>query len=297
VAVYVDERDTASVEDSTVAEIVATLDDQVIPGAARLWGRARDVDGDGRLTVLVTGWLARLDVEGCVRGADFDPTVRAPFGNGCDLIYLAAGLRPGAHLRTVLAHEYAHAVTAARDEEAWLDEAMAHLVEDWSGDSRSNLDHRVAEFLEAPERSSLVAAEDRLSDRMRGHGGRGGRYLFLRWCADRFGTERLLRALLAGETVGVSNLEAATGVPFPELYRGWSVELALGSRGGRGGLAARAPRLTRIEPDGPGDAWEAAGTSSHYVVVGAARSGATRIEVIAPPEAELQVSVVPLAAD
>ena len=80
------------------------------------FGRARDVDGDGRFTVLMSSWLTRLAggrhaVDGFVRGADFDATLAAPFGNRCDMMYLSTALEPGPHLRTVLAHEYTHAVT------------------------------------------------------------------------------------------------------------------------------------------------------------------------------------------
>ncbi len=60
------------------------------------------------------------------------------------MMYLSTALGPGPYLRTVLAHEYTHAVTFSAkaaaglgaDEEGWLDEAMAHLGEDLHGFSR-----------------------------------------------------------------------------------------------------------------------------------------------------------------
>ena len=53
------------------------------PPPRRQFGRARDVDGDGRFTVLMSSWLTRLAggrhaVDGYVRGADFDATLAAP---------------------------------------------------------------------------------------------------------------------------------------------------------------------------------------------------------------------------
>lgn len=292
VAVYVDVRDLADVEAATIEQIAVTLHDAVIPLSSALWGRAPDVDGDGRITVLLTSWLERGGMDGCVRGADFDPSVPAPFGNACDLITLNARLRPGPHLRTVLAHEYAHAATSGLphgDEESWLDEAMAHLVEDLAGFSRSNLDHRVASFLDQPERYPLVVRDDHAARASRNNGARGSRYLFLRWCADRCGAEALLRSLARGDRTGVPNLEAATGCSFPDLFRGWSLDLYL--RPPAGGLG---PHAARVNHDGEPHRWEAAGTSPHYVVVPPSPAGASRIEVVAPPEAELQVTVLPL---
>ena len=59
------------------------------------------------------------------------------------MMYLSTSLEPGPHLRTVLTHEYMHAVVfsgkcrqmegvgpVVLEEEGWLDEALAHLAED-----------------------------------------------------------------------------------------------------------------------------------------------------------------------
>ena len=51
-----------------------------------------------------------MPVDGFVRVADLDPAFQAPFGNQCDMMYLSTALKAGPHLRTVLAHEYMHAV-------------------------------------------------------------------------------------------------------------------------------------------------------------------------------------------
>jgi hypothetical protein len=57
------------------------------------------------------------------------------------------------------------------------------------------------------------------------------------------------------------------------------------------------PRFTRVAADGSTDAWMALGTSSHFAVVGSSPTGAVEIEVNGPPEAQLQVTVLPLGAD
>jgi hypothetical protein len=328
VQVYVDSRDSGWVRDDLVRDVVSSFDEKIFPMAAGKIGVARDVDGDGRFTVLVTGWLARLGggklaVDGFVRGADLDPDLAAPFGNRCDMMYLNARVAPGPHLRTVLAHEYTHAVTATQktfggpdggrwgpEEEGWLDEAMAHLAEDLHGFSRSNIDYRVSAFLSCPERYRLLVDDYYTSDLFRSHGNRGSTYLFLRWCADRFGDD-LLGTLVRSPRRGVANLEAATGTPFAALYRQWSVALALngllpadeaGYRslalcGELEGWPLAGPRMGQLRPGGPDDVWSATGTSSHFVRVTAAPTGAARITIAGPAEADLQVTVVALPPD
>jgi hypothetical protein len=338
VQVYVDAQDLAVVGPELLGQVVDTFDGHVFPIAAAHFGRARDVDGDGRFTVLMSHWLTRLAggrhaVDGYVRGADFDGNVAAPFGNGCDMMYLSAALEPGPHLRTVLAHEYTHAVIlgakagsgaaaapsgsrpAARchlEEEGWLDEALAHLVEDLHGFSRSNVDYRVSAFLSQPVRYRLVVEDYYAADLFRSHGNRGATYLFLRWCADRFGPG-LLPALILSDRRGAENLELATGVPFDELYREWSVALylsglehdssvtgryrSLAIRGRLGGWELAGPRALEVMPGGEPVCWSATGTSTQFVLIAPpAGAPATTVAVSGPPEAELQVTAVPLPA-
>jgi hypothetical protein len=330
VQVYVDQADDPSVGPEVLRDLVTMFDDRVFPVASRTIGRARDVDGDGRFTVLISGWLSRLaggkySVDGFVRGADFAPGLPAPFGNRCDMMYLSTALGPGPHLRTVLAHEYTHAVTfcaksfpdpptrpPALEEEGWLDEALAHLAEDLHGFARSNLDYRVSAFLSQPERYRLVVDDYYAADLFRSHGNRGGTYLFLRWCADLYGTG-LLPALVRSERRGVANLEAATGERFADLYRAWSVALFLSGfdpstvRGGgfrsvdvRGPFddwELAGPRTVPVVPDGPAETWQSAGTASRFLLVEPSPAGAVAVEVSAPPDAGLQVTALAVPDD
>lgn len=329
VQVYVDERDVANVSEDVLRDVVLTFDDRVYPVAAATMGVARDVDGDGRFTVLVTGWLTRLAggrlaVDGFVRGADLDPDLEAPFGNRCDMMYLSASLGAGPHLRTVLAHEYTHAVTASLkafggpggirvgpEEEGWLDEALAHLAEDQHGFSRSNLDYRVSAFLSCPERYRLVVDDYYAADLFRSHGNRGSTYLFLRYCVDRYGAD-LLGRLARSPRRGQANLEAATGASFAALYRQWTIALALSGlaadapeasvyqsmnlRSDVDGWPLAGPRACRVRPGAAAQTWPATGTSSRFAIVEASPTGAVEVEVTGPPEAALQVTAIPLAA-
>lgn len=81
VAVYVDVDDERRVEERVVQDVLATFDRAVIPLAEVEFGRARDVDGDGRFAVLLTGWLdrladGRLSVDGFVRARISTKTYR-----------------------------------------------------------------------------------------------------------------------------------------------------------------------------------------------------------------------------
>src|SRR5207253_6678528 len=207
-------------------------------------GRAADVDRDGRFTILVTAWLGKLaegkvSLGGFVRGSDFFRDLAPPFGNRCDMMYLNTDLQPGPALRTVLSHEYTHAVIFSehvfgsyqpqeprQDEEGWLNEGLAHIVEDGYGYSWSNLDYRISAFLSAPERYELIVPDYFSAGLFRSHGHRGAAYLFLRWCCDCYG-DNLLKQLVQTNLAGTANLEAATHQRFADLFRQWTIALAL----------------------------------------------------------------------
>lgn len=331
VQVYVAAEDLGRVDPELLKDLVTTFDDRIVPVTARSVGLASDIDGDGRFTVLLSSWLNRLGngrhaLDGFVRVTDLDPVFPAPFGNHCDMMYLSTGMRPGPHLRTVLAHEYMHAVVFSRksrelasvrrialEEEGWLDEALAHLAEDLHGFSRSNIDYRVSAFLSRPESYQLVVEDYYAADLFRSHGNRGSTYLFLRWCVDQYGPE-LLPTLIESRLRGVANLEEATGCSFTELYRRWSVALFLSgldpaaaepARGVYRSLDMRAPiedwelagpRATRVFPAGPAECWSATGTSSRFLLVQGSPPSAVEVTITGPPDAELQVTAVPLPA-
>jgi hypothetical protein len=301
----------------TIDDAVRTFDEQVYPVAQRRLGQALDVDRDGRFTILFTGLLDRLQrgtvsLGGFVRGSDFFRDQAAPFGNRCDVMYLNTNLKPGPHLRTVLAHEYTHAVVfsehvfgdylpvaSRQDEESWLNEALAHVVEELHGLSWTNLDYRVSAFLSAPERYRLVVGDYYASRVWRDPGTRGAAYLFLRWCRARCGDE-LLPRLARSNLRGVLNLEVATQRPFPELFRAWSAAVLLGEAGAPGPdlrrpLGSRllcGPRFADVPLHGGRHELRLAGTGAGYVLLHSPAGARSRVTVTADPRAELQVSLV-----
>jgi hypothetical protein len=283
------------------------------------------VDGDGRFTILFSDRLSRLQagkvsLGGFVRGSDFYADLAAPFGNACDMMYLNANLKPGPHLRTLLAHEYTHAVLLSehvfgeylpvagrRDEDSWLNEGLAHVVEDLHGHSWSNLDYRVSAFLSDPQRYGLVVADYYSTGVWRTPGTRGVAYLFLRWCLERCGDDLPAR-LTQSNLQGVLNLETATRRRFADLFREWSAALLLSGCGAetdgvtplhqpalRQPLASRllcGPRFEEVPLDRASHELRLAGTGVAFLLLHSPAGKRARLTITADAGADLQVSLV-----
>jgi hypothetical protein len=105
-------------------------------------------------------------------------------------------------------------------------------------------------------------------------------------------------------------LEAATGSSFADLFRRWTVALymsgldptlapegayqSLDPRGELEDWILAGPRASIVTPGGPEDAWSAGGTTAHFALVAGSPTGAVRVEVAGLPEAEIQVTAVPM---
>ncbi len=303
--IYVDQGDKSLPGlDATVAEVIRVFDGDVFLWATRRLGRVVDVDRDGRFTILLSRWLGKLQkgavhIDGFVRGSDFFLDLEAPFSNRCDMLYLNAALKPGPHLRTILAHEYTHAVTFCehalgryaagprfQDEESWLSEGLAHLVESLHGFSGSNLDDRIAAFLSCPERYPLVVPDYFGAGQWRDAGTRGAAYLFMKSCYDHADPD-LPRRLIQSNLQGIANLEAATQVPFPDLFRQASLVLLVQKDHG--------PRYHDLPLNQGRTEITLAGTAAGYFLLHSPAGTHARIVIESEPPAPLQVSLVPLA--
>lgn len=328
VDVYVDHDDR--VADQLPQAIAAAYDKLILPTVARHLGAPIDVDGSGALTIVVTGWLDRLEagqtaLGGMVRPADYDPRGRAPHSNASDVVFLSAGLRPGRHMETLLAHELAHAVSAGARyaqsgwlgpayEQPWHSEGLAHVTEDLAGRGWSNLDYRVAAFLACPETAPLVVSEADAPRWARAPGCRGNTFLFHRWCCTERGGHAL-REMAAGNSCGTANLEQTMACPLDDLFRGYWLQLAgaLPARPKSNGAAALShldltERIGAHRLSGPcttdwnvslaNQRWscDVAGTAVSLLRLHSEQAGAYRIRVVAP-ENDWQVSLAPLAVD
>jgi hypothetical protein len=313
---YVDrDHADASALQPTIDEAVNTFDQDVYPWASAHLGHTLDVDRDGRFTILFTGWLDKLSsgkvaLSGFVRGSDFYRDLAAPFGNRCDMMFLNTNLKPGPYLRSLLAHEYTHAVVfcehvfggylsdvPCQEEESWLNEGLAHVVEALHGHGWSNLDYRLSAFLNEPERHQLVVPDYYTAGLWRTPGNRGAAYLFLRWCLERHGKD-LPGRLVQSNLSGIANLEAATGRPFAELFRAWCIDLAgqgvprpVGCR-----LLCGPRHLEMNMAEGRKDV-TLAGTSMLPILLHSPAGACTRLTVTSPAAAALQVTLIRLPSD
>lgn len=314
--VYVDREhpDPASLQ-PTVEDIIRTFDHEVYPRACRELGHALDVDRDGRFTMLLTGRLGRLvnggvSVSGFVRGSDFYRDTPPPFGNRCDMMYLNADLKPGPHLRTVLAHEYTHAVIFSEhvfgprpagvfenDEESWLNEALAHHIEKQRGYGWTNLDYRVSAFLNAPHRYGLVIPDYYRAGLWRSHGHRGATFLFLEACVQAHGPE-LISRLVQSPLMGVHNLEVASACRFEDLFRAWSIALVQAPPTGTlGERWLSGPRIETLSLSGARREFRLAGTGVAFFLLHSPSRQAARVTIEAAAAAGLQATLIPLPAD
>jgi hypothetical protein len=300
-----------------VDEVIRVFDGAIFPAARSEQGRCLDVDRDGRFAILFSSRLSRMTggkgtLSGFVLGSDFYRDLRAPFGNHCDMLYLNTDLRPGPYLRTLIAHEYTHAIVFSEhvfgdylpdaqggEEESWLNEGLAHLAEQRHGFGWSNLDYRVSAFLSSPQSYSLVVPDYYGAGLWRDPGCRGATYLFLHACAcdDASLSERLVRSNLAG----VANLEAATREPFAALFRRWTLAIARGRipaghdlfrpLGGRLLCGARTDEVPLTA-----GRWESdlAGTAAAYLLLHSPGEMRSRVTIEADASADLQVTLLPL---
>ena len=231
------------------------------------------------------------------------------------MLYLNTDLRPGPYLRTLVAHEYTHAVVFSEhvfgdylpgarrsEEESWLNEGLAHLAEERHGFGWGNLDYRVSAFLAAPNRYPLVVPDYYGAGLWRDPGCRGATYLFLHACAceDAGLSSKLVRSNLCG----VANLEAATREPFASLFRRWTVSIAQGKiPGGHdlyrplGSRMLYGVRREELPLTGGHSQTDVAGTAAAYFLLHSAGKDRCRVSIEADSDADIQVTLMPLPPD
>lgn len=238
VAVYLDNQQrTKELAAGLVDSIIEIMEREVLDKITRKCGPIRDVDQSGRFTILLSPWLSKLQggktsINGFVRPSDFRETVAEPFSNHCDMLYLNSTLKPGQELLDLLSHEVTHAAISSirtaqhdgplRDEEDWLNEGIAHLMEP----GYTNRDYRISEFYRSPESYPLVVADYYRAQLWRNHGCRGAVNLFFDWCSQIDPAQNFSYRFAQHPLTGIQKIELLTEHQFPELFRQWSVHLA-----------------------------------------------------------------------
>ncbi|MFM8287897.1 MAG: hypothetical protein ACKOGA_14345, partial [Planctomycetaceae bacterium] len=244
ISLYVDRAtgdEPAANERLRFPELASLLETQVLPTVRECLGPIADVDGDGRLAVLLTPLLEEWQagttpLRAFVRAADFDPTLTPPDSNHADVIYLNRQQLAAGGLPAILLHEAAHLACFTRRTAAglppatveWLDEGLAHAVELRVLGRSTNLADRLDRLVASPHRSPLLAGEwpTRGRDTWRDPGSRGAMALFVHWLTQ--AQPDALRQLVDSPLAPQAACAHLGGVPFPELFARFSLALQRG---------------------------------------------------------------------
>ena len=205
------------------------------PLLVETFGAPSDVDGDGRVAVLVTHLIGDVDAGGQFRASSVLPRETGGDGNMIDLMWVNP-LYPAESYRSLLAHEFQHLVNFNQhvlvrrgiSEVSWLNEGLSHLAEDLVQDPHTSGNyHLVRFFLEEPGAVGLV------SEYLVDSPTRGAAYLFVRSLVDLLGEGVLLRLVQTG-LIDRDNVEAASGESFTDLLARWGAQLYISGTGQSG---------------------------------------------------------------
>jgi len=220
-----------------------TYDNSIEATNVSYFGPYSDVDGNGRLIMLVTPVVNRLQEPACGQVDKCDcgfiagffnprdlygsPPVATGTTNHAEIIYLLAADPTGQwdcqfpvtetaseNLGTI-PHEHEHLTSFSwrifheyPTQVTWLEEGMAHMAEDLNGDNSSNI-----------ARGKLYRADPgaiSLEDNTAPLEQRGGIYLMLRLLADRYGTG-ILKQILQSKATGRACIQNASGENFNDV--------------------------------------------------------------------------------
>jgi hypothetical protein len=245
------------------------FDTIIYPRSVRFFGAESDVNGDGRVTILITSVLSSGGVVGFFFPGDLFPLTVQPNSNEQEILYVAppSASRPLGLIEGTMAHEFQHLINFNQKifvgggedtEDLWLNEALSHFAEDVIGFSENGDDlvNVVRAYLNAVDLVSLTGNN--------AFGGnpdtierRGAGYLFLRYLFEQTGgatysqtdpadlTDNggitFLRQLESSPALGIENIRTALQAvdnpfgqasdPFREAFANWVIALAIDGTG------------------------------------------------------------------
>ena len=248
--------------DTLTASDVETLCDQFEHAAAvdvETFGEPSDVNGDGKLVVLVSPAVNKLGasgggiITGYFYASDlFAQTSSNSTSNEMEIVYILAPDPDGDYgtaiskefamsnlMPAVVPHEFQHAISynqhvfvnGGTTEKNWLNEGLSHYAEDHAGFGQEN-PSRMEIFLESPETTRLATIS---SPNL---GERGAGYSFMRFLYEKAEDPAAFLAALENTTnTGETNIETAFAGSDPnfdeweEFMRRWAIALALTDAG------------------------------------------------------------------
>lgn len=249
--------DHSCITDSEAEALGLTFETQIYPIDTGAFGSESDINGDGKVAILLTPVVNMLTppggassgyIAGFFMPGDLLPRyVPAGATNGMEIYYSIVPDPNGVYgnvydkpralevMEGVMAHEFQHMImfnhrvlilgggySPEYMAELWVDEGLSHMAEDLNGYDLSNIG-RADLFLADPGNVTLIHGGDDLEER-------GASFLFFRYLADRFG-EGIFRGIVHSKRTGTGNIEYRTGTPFMELFADWSTALYFESLG------------------------------------------------------------------
>ncbi len=234
------ENPYGDLDEDMLADIVANMEEIVLPRERQLFGEESDVDGDGKLWVLLTYTVNQYGAQAYVTDCDIGVTDGCyGYGHGHEIVYMAyvdpADTRATANgVTETIAHELAHLVYAYHkvllndltglDENVYVTEGTSALAQDLTGYNNGNQYVWAA----ALDLSSTYGSEDysvqavSLNDIFRGSSYydqardgalRGGAYLFLRYLFEQQGGMEVAGDGGFADLGGIAWVQAFFGVP------------------------------------------------------------------------------------
>jgi IPT/TIG domain-containing protein len=220
-----------------------------------VYGEPSDIDGNGKVVILLTPVVNELTprnstgfVAGFFYGCDLQTRNECGGSNLAEMFYLLVPDPAARHgdARTpqfvmtaalpVLAHEFQHMISfGARQslDALWLSEGLAHHAEDLvaseylrRGDTQAATSHAQPNYTRASFYLRDSTTVGLLNEELPGSlQQRGGAWLFVKYLADQYGGNTLLRALSSARVNGPQNVSAATGRPWNALLSDWALAL------------------------------------------------------------------------
>jgi len=258
ITLYVDlQVNAADLNDDDIQSLCQIFND-VAEKEQSLFGEISDIDGDGRIAILLTPQINRLGsmgggiITGYFWAGDLYPQSGSnPVSNEREIIYMMVPDPDGTYgttiakdftlnnlLPAVFPHELQHAINynqhvlvkGAPPEQNWLNEGISHLAEDLMGYGQEN-PSRYALYLANTEAAGLVTLrQPNLFER-------GAAYLFLRYLYEQSPSgDTFVKNLETSSAVGIDNLEQAFGgsngfSQFHEMMARWTAALAMTNEG------------------------------------------------------------------
>lgn len=258
VDLYVDDDDVGHYAPGALQALAATLEERVLPPVTGVFGAPTDVDGNGKLLVLIShelgdhlngGWLiGYFGNADMVHARDDSAACSGTGSNHAEIVYLndadngaangysAAELLATTYPATV-AHEMQHLLNFGHrcvehacegPEETWINEALSKVAEDVAGFGWNASGGRAegAAYLGRDE-GSVRGYDGRSLTKWEGDpiGNYQGAHSFLRYFADQLGPA--VAGRVAVGPGGTAGLEAALGRPLPRAMAEWATALLL----------------------------------------------------------------------